>query len=186
MGNVTRFRRSGLGYVSFAVALLAGGTLLHQYGYLPARLGGAERAPRTALANVSAIDGDSLRAGRDQFRLVGIDAPEMRQTCRDENNHAWACGREAHAHLRALVARGAVACASHSRDRYGRALAHCSAGDVADIGEEMVRTGFAVNFMSGNYHAAEAEARREKRGIWRGGFERPADYRARHARTAAR
>jgi hypothetical protein len=29
------------------------------------------------------IDGDSLRTGSEEIRPVGIDAPELRQTCRD-------------------------------------------------------------------------------------------------------
>jgi len=33
--------------------------------------------------SVHVIDGDSLRTGSEEIRLVGIDAPELRQTCRD-------------------------------------------------------------------------------------------------------
>ena len=34
-------------------------------------------------------------------------------------------------------------------------------------------------FMGGGYGVAEAEARAEKRGIWRGSFDRPQDWRRR-------
>jgi endonuclease YncB( thermonuclease family) len=50
---------------------------------------------------------------------------------------------------------------------------------VADIGEAMVRAGFALNFKDGRYLAAEAEARAHRRGMWRGSFERPEDWRRR-------
>ena len=36
------------------------------------------------LTNVSAIDGDSLRSGTEEIRIMGIDAPELNQPCRDE------------------------------------------------------------------------------------------------------
>ena len=53
-------------------------------------------------------------------------------------------------------------------------------------GEAMVRAGYAVDFMSGGNRAAEAEARTEKRGIWRGIFERPKDWRRHNRRGADR
>jgi endonuclease YncB( thermonuclease family) len=143
------------------------------------------RYSRAPAERYRAIDGDSLRSGSDDVRIRGIDAPELSQTCRDGSGREWACGREASARLRALVASGPVHCASGSRDRYGRALARCSAG-AADIGETMVREGLAVDFMQGGYKAAEAEARADKRGIWSGAFERPQEYRRQHPRRADR
>jgi endonuclease YncB( thermonuclease family) len=135
---------------------------------------------------VTAIDGDSLRSGKEDIRLLGIDAVELYQTCRDERGREWACGREAHAALRSIVGSGQVRCASSSRDRFGRALSKCSAGEIADISEALVRAGYAVNFMSGDYVSAEAEARAAKRGIWRGRFEQPQAWRDRHPRNDGR
>jgi endonuclease YncB( thermonuclease family) len=135
---------------------------------------------------VRAIDGDSLRSGKEDIRLLGIDAVELYQTCRDERGREWACGREAHAQLRAIVGNGKVNCTSTSRDRYGRALSKCSAGEIADISEAMVRAGYAVNFMGTDYASAEAEARTAKRGIWRGSFDQPQTWRDRHPRNDGR
>ncbi|HXD47116.1 MAG TPA: thermonuclease family protein [Pseudolabrys sp.] len=134
------------------------------------------------LTDVRAIDGDTLRAGAERIRLVGIDAPEKAQSCRDARGEAYACGLAAGERLAALVAQGPVACASHGRDRYGRTLATCSAGGVADIGRVMVREGYAVSFMDrdGRYLADESAARDQGLGLWRGAFERPADWRKRH------
>jgi endonuclease YncB( thermonuclease family) len=129
--------------------------------------------------SATAIDGDSLRTSSGEFRLIGIDAPELFQTCQDERGREWVCGREAHAFLRSLVSRGGLACASHSSDQYGRVLSTCSVHGIADVGEAMVRAGYALSFMSASYQAAEAEASNAKRGIWRGTFERPEDWRRR-------
>jgi endonuclease YncB( thermonuclease family) len=134
----------------------------------------------------AAIDGDSLRYGGEEIRLLGIDAPEFRQTCRDERGREWACGREARTQLETLLARGAVHCRSSGRDRYGRALAVCSAGRIGDVAEAQVRAGYAVDYMGGRYATAEAEARAARRGIWRGEFERPQDWRRSNPRTAQR
>ena len=188
-------RRNG-GFI--ALAAVAGCALLLHNGYLhPSRGSGklaterftatepftaTERLTTTERFIATAIDGDSLRAAGKEIRLAGIDAPELLQTCRDQHGATWACGRHAHDFLRSLVSRGNVTCASNSTDRYGRTLATCSAGDVGDIGDAMVRSGYAVSFMGVRYWAAEVEARYHKRGIWSGSFESPSDWRRRHPR----
>jgi endonuclease YncB( thermonuclease family) len=135
----------------------------------------------------NAVDGDSLRTDREDVRLLGIDAPELFQTCRDARGRQWPCGREAHAKLKMLVSRGEVRCIPTGRDRFNRALAVCSVGSVTDLGETMVREGFAVDFMNGGrYAGAEAEARRARRGIWAGEFEAPQEWRRRNPRGADR
>ncbi len=143
------------------------------------------QAPGAALASIRVVDGDSLRAGEQNIRLIGIDAPERAQTCRDARKREWSCGAAAAERLGALVARGTVTCAPRGRDRYGRTLAVCAAGDVADLGQVMVREGFAVNYADDThgYVAEESEARAAGRGLWQGAFERPQDWRRRHARA---
>jgi endonuclease YncB( thermonuclease family) len=140
-------------------------------------------SPPTTIGRATVIDGDSLRVAGEEIRLIGIDAPEYRQTCRNEHGRDWACGREARAQLVSLLAGHQVRCAARGRDRFARTLAVCAAGNVADIGEALVRTGYAVDFMDGAYRSAEAEARAAKRGIWRGEFEWPQAWRARNRRA---
>jgi endonuclease YncB( thermonuclease family) len=56
---------------------------------------------------------------------------------------------------------------------------------VPDLGGALVREGLAVNFggrQEGPYVDAEMEAQAAKRGIWRGNFERPSDWREQHPR----
>jgi endonuclease YncB( thermonuclease family) len=144
-----------------------------------------EAAPPRLTLSVHVIDGDSLRTGTEEIRLVGIDAPELRQTCRDGQGREWSCGRAAKARLAELIAHGDVACSPRGIDRYGRTLAVCSARNVPDIGEVMVREGYAVNFAIdyGGYPVAEREAQSARSGIWQGDFERPKDWRRRHPRT---
>jgi endonuclease YncB( thermonuclease family) len=136
----------------------------------------------TTLSDVRAVDGDTLHAGSERIRLVGIDAPEKLQTCRDARGQAYACGTAATERLAALVAIGRVSCAAQGHDRYGRTLAVCSTAEVDDVGRALVREGLAVSYMDrdGRYTAAETAARDEGLGLWRGAFERPADWRRRH------
>lgn len=122
---------------------------------------------------VRVVDGDTLAFGDWRLRLIGIDAPELKQRCR-KNNADYQCGLDAAAHLRALV-KGQVDCRTEGSDRYRRALVRCQSGGV-DINSAMVRSGYAVAY--GDYQMAEAKARSEGAGLWAGEFARPADWRA--------
>ena len=137
-------------------------------------------------AKITTIDGDTIRAGNgDEYRLFGIDAPELKQTCKDAGGKTWLCGRAAKAKLTSLMKAGGVNCGTGSKDAYGRVVAVCSAQGLPDLGEEMVRSGYAIDLPgpSGDpYQAAEAEAKNAKRGVWRGPFDRPSDWRQTHPR----
>lgn len=121
-----------------------------------------------------ASDGDSLHLAGERVRLLGIDAPELAQTCQNARGRSWACGSQARAALAALLGRGTLACQPDGRDRFGRILARCTVGGD-DLGEVLVRQGWAL--ATDGYGSAEAEARRAGRGIWQGPFEVPRDWR---------
>lgn len=126
-----------------------------------------------------AIDGDSLRINGEDMRIKGIDAPEYSQTCQRMGKEV-ACGREAAAALRRILARAPVTCVGFEHDRYGRLLVTCrSLG--ADVGAMLVKQGMAVSF--GDYLLEEAEARADNRGLWSGTFDMPRDWRASHPRS---
>jgi endonuclease YncB( thermonuclease family) len=143
-------------------------------------------APFGPDAHIVSIDGDTLRAGNGAaYRLYGIDAPELKQTCEEANGKSWLCGRAAKAKLTTLMKGGKVTCEEKTKDAHGRVIAVCSAEGVLDLGEAMVLAGYAIDLASeGNpYKDAEKEARDAKRGIWRGTFEQPAQWRQDHPRS---
>jgi endonuclease YncB( thermonuclease family) len=121
-----------------------------------------------------ASDGDSLHLGPDRVRLLGIDAPELAQTCWDENDAVWPCGRQARDRMTALLRSGTLICSPEGRDRFDRLLAHCTINGK-DLGAQMVSGGWAI--ATDGYGAEEATARRGRRGIWQGRFETPRTWR---------
>jgi endonuclease YncB( thermonuclease family) len=91
-------------------------------------------------AKIVTIDGDTIRAGDGaEYRIFGIDAPELHQTCKEANGKSWACGRAAKARLTTLIKGGNVTCEARDKDRFGRVVAVCSAQGVPDLGDAMVR-----------------------------------------------
>jgi endonuclease YncB( thermonuclease family) len=120
------------------------------------------------------VDGDTLRIEGTSIRLLGLDAVELDQTCTGRDGAEWPCGREARAHLAALVDRSTTMCVPDGRDRYGRVLARCSVGDE-DVGDSVVRGGWALAEIE--YGLALADARLKGRGIWAGAFIDPAQWR---------
>ncbi len=134
--------------------------------------------PEPALTGrASAVDGDTLRIGNARIRLLGLDAVELDQTCTNAAGAEWPCGREVRSFLAKLSDAGTTICAADGRDRYRRVLAHCSTNG-ADLGEQLVRAGWAVAELE--YGLALAEARLNRRGIWSGHFDDPAEWRRTH------
>ncbi len=160
-------RRQGQGWVgTLALLVLVMGAL-----YL-LRDSGADGAIISGAAHV--VDGDTVRIGDERIRLLGLDAPELDQTCGDAAGRDWNCGSAAREALARLVSGGALECNGERRDQYGRLLAHCTAGGK-DVGGAIVSEGLAV--ANGDYAREEAEARAGHRGLWAGRFEHPRDWR---------
>lgn len=136
---------------------------------------------------VQVIDGDSLRIGTRTVRLQGIDAVEYQQPCRAPEGGEWRCGVEARKALAALVGKGELVCEAHATDNFGRAVSSCSVEGVDDLAAVLVAEGWAVSGdgdREGDYVVEQRAAQQAKRGIWRGSFERPAQWRAAHPRSA--
>ena len=49
------------------------------------------------------IDGDTLVIKKLKIRLFGIDAPEIKQTCKNEFNENYFCGEEAKKYLNMYI-----------------------------------------------------------------------------------
>ena len=135
--------------------------------------------PVSGRAQVS--DGDSFRLGEDRIRLLGLDAPELSQTCTDAVGASWPCGGVARDRMSDLLKSGTITCKPEENDRYGRLLARCEIRSK-DLGATMVAEGLAI--ASGDYGAEEAAARAARLGIWAGGFTLPRDWRDDHPRPA--
>ena len=110
-------------------------------------------------------DGDTLRL-RDargeewRVRLHGIDSPEREQEM----------GREAGIELAKLVKNKNVRVMVVDTDKFGRVVGRIYVGKT-DVNCEIVRLGYAWHYVAfapndKELSEAEAEARREKRGIW--------------------
>ena len=138
---------------------------------------------RPAGGRYHAIDGDSFTLGDREIRLHGIDAPEYRQTCRAGGGKMVNCGKLARDELSRLIGAGTVTCRVIERDRYGRQVSDCMAGET-NINREMVRNGWAVAYrrhLDGldliRYAKDEQDAHAARRGIWQWVFETPETYR---------
>jgi endonuclease YncB( thermonuclease family) len=121
------------------------------------------------------VDGDSLAQGRVRFRLAGIDAPELKQTC-TRDKAAWHCGEAARQALDGLVGGAVLDCKGGRKDKYQRLLVTCFK-DGTDLNREMVVRGMALSY--GAYESEEAAASRAHNGLWASDFVRPADWRRR-------
>lgn len=119
------------------------------------------------------IDGDSLWVGSYEVRLEGIDAPEGRQACR-RNGATWSCGDAARDALSRMIGRETVTCTVSERDRYGRLLANCRAGDRS-LNAGMVTAGMAIAY--GGYEREEAAAKAARSGLWDSEFQMPRQWR---------
>lgn len=125
---------------------------------------------------IRVIDGDTvavLLAGKEErVRLIGINAPEPNDPGGPE-----CYAEEATRHLRELAKTGMVDLtfdeSQGARDVYGRLLAYVSLPDGDDLGERMLREGYAHEYTYDTpyvrldtYKAAEAEAIEARSGLW--------------------
>ncbi len=140
--------------------------------------------PAVVLAEITGkpaiIDGDTIEIAGQRIRLHGIDAPESKQTCL-ANGKRWYCGFEAEAALAFFIAKSWVTCLERDRDRYGRVVAICYAGGVGgpDLARWMVSRGWALAYRqySTTYVPEEEQAQAGRKGLWRGEFVPPWEWR---------
>lgn len=135
---------------------------------------GAETPAVTGAPTV--IDGETLEVAGRRFRLFGIDAPDLRQTC-VIRGRAYNCGRVSRTALMDLVAGVKVTCRPRKSAPGHDTLAICRAGGY-DLSAGMVHTGWAMAFprIGTDYARIERKAAKAKRGLWRGAFVAPWDW----------
>lgn len=127
------------------------------------------------------VDGDTLDFSGRLVRLFGIDALEIDQVCGADGRY-WACGKEAHWAALNRVSPHWVTCVVAAAGGAGPDAAVCylaGAGQV-DLNAWLVAQGWALADRDATeaYVAAEDAARRAGRGLWRGTFVTPWDWRA--------
>jgi len=91
---------------------------------------------------IVAVDGDTIHVDDERIRIVGLDAPETYQARCDSERQR---GHRATAHLRRLLAGGAVTIRRQGRDRYGRSLGRVYV-DGRDVAGLMISAGHAVRY----------------------------------------
>jgi endonuclease YncB( thermonuclease family) len=144
-----------------------------------------------ALADISGppriIDGRTLEVAGQRIRLFGIDVPDVDQVCQ-HGGRDYQCGRVARAALWDLVAGLDVSCAPETEvsKEDGSMAATCTAGGFS-LNESMVHGGWALadRGATDRYVATETDARDARRGLWKGEFEPPWEWRQAHARGDA-
>ena len=123
------------------------------------------------------IDGETLQLGQQRIQLSGIDAPESDQYCLADGAR-WPCGQQATKALKNYIGLRPVNCWGVDRDNYGRLLAVCFlAGE--SLNGWLVSQGWALAYrhFSDAYVEEEATAKADGRGMWRGQFIEPWNWR---------
>ncbi len=129
------------------------------------------------------VSGDTLRFEGRNFRLFGIDAPELNQACADYNGRSYSCGRQAAAWLNSWLQDNPLECRVMQQDAKGNMIGTCSLG-AYDIGAALVNAGWAVVYTKHTdiYIPYQQQAEANGRGLWQGEFYMPWDWRKIQAR----
>ena len=124
-------------------------------------------------AHIRVIDADTVDVDGVRWRLFGIDAPEVRQSCRAWGL-TWDCGAAATDALRSRAA--GMSCEGSGTDRYGRSVGVCSSGGE-DLNAWLVANGWALadRRYADDYADEEEAARSNGRGIHAGEHVAPWD-----------
>jgi len=126
------------------------------------------------------LDGDSIKVAKKEIRLFGVDAPEYSQTCFNNKNENYPCGKLSRDFLIGLIGGKKVECLYAQKDKYQRYLSKCFINNIS-VNEQLVKNGMAIiyNFTESDEEMDRLEnhAKTNKIGIWQGSFEMPKDYR---------
>ena len=128
-------------------------------------------------------DGGTIDLADVTYRLEGIDAPALDQVCIDDHADAWACGTDARDQLVRLIGDRAVHCEDRGLDPTYKKwhVGACTVeGQTAGLSQLLVRQGLAINLnrtTGGPFKDDEADARDNHRGLWKGCFVAPREFR---------
>jgi endonuclease YncB( thermonuclease family) len=128
-------------------------------------------------------DGGTIELTDATYRLDGIDAPAFDQLCIDDHADSWTCGVEARDQLASLIGGREVHCEDLGTDATtkNRHVGICTVeGETLSLNQLLVRQGFALNFepsAKGRFREDEAGAKDNRRGLWKGCFAAPQEFR---------
>jgi len=131
------------------------------------------------------LSGDTFEIQGRYFRLFGIAAPEVNQTCSNAKGHPYNCGKEAALWLKDWIEGGELECHVIQQDTNGNMVGTCSYGPY-DIGAALVNAGWAVAYTkyTETYIPYEQQAQQNRSGLWQGRFYKPWDWRKIQQRKA--
>ena len=141
----------------------------------------------TLISGIAKVtDGDTIKIKTKKIRLLGIDAPEIKQQCQKSwisisfltFNKSYLCGEISKEKLKNKINGKFIKCKTISKDRYNRLIAECFKGKI-NINRWMVRNGYAVAYRkySKKFIIQEDMAKNEKLGLWAGSFDMPWEWR---------
>jgi endonuclease YncB( thermonuclease family) len=128
-------------------------------------------------------DGNTIQLGDVTYRLDGIAAPELDQVCIDDHADPWTCGVEAREQLTKLIGGREISCDDLGPDPAFRKrhIGICAVqGETLSLNQQLVRQGFAISprsFVKVAFESDQAAARDDRRGLWKGCFANPQDFR---------
>ena len=132
------------------------------------------------------IDGDSIEINKKKIRLLGIDAPEIKQICKKpfltisffSFKKNYKCGLLAKNQLKKFLQKKEIICVSQAKDKYKRYLSICYF-EKKDINAWLVKNGYALAYerYSKKYILEQEYAKNNKLGIWKGSFLSPEEWR---------
>ena len=123
------------------------------------------------------VDGDTIVLNGEKIRFSGIDTPELKQTCL-QDDQAVACGMSAKMLLIKKIGNHTPECISEGKDAYKRTLTECFVNGES-LSKFLVRSGYAFAYRkySTKFIKDEEFAKAKKIGMWAMKFEYPWDFR---------
>jgi endonuclease YncB( thermonuclease family) len=124
---------------------------------------------------------DTVKLEGRNFRLDGVDAPETDQTCLEGTGAKWHCGIEARDQLSGFINGRRVCCADIGPDSKSRSrrIGRCSIGKE-NLSRWLVSQGWGLDLKpdsGGRFQIHETAALLDQRGMWRGCFVVPSEFR---------
>ena len=126
---------------------------------------------------IKIVDGDTIHLNGEKIRFIGIDTPELKQSCLKEGIKN-SCGVTAKQLLIDKIGNNNIECISEGKDQYKRTLAECFVNNES-LSSYLVRNGYAFAYRrySKKFVADEDYARINKLGMWSMEFDYPWNYR---------